>query len=202
MKRLAGVRDRPCNQTAMQPASEPAAKRPRPSEADEPRNVKRKVALLLAYNGAAYQGLQKNPDAVTVEEALEKAIHRAGGISDDNFGTLQKVSWSRAGRTDKGVHAVGQIIGLKLMLHPEPMIERINSELEGEAIRILGCERVINSFCAHTHCEAREYEYVLPAYALRPPPSAVIGADADAGEGASDGDGDGDGDAAAPAAGS
>ena len=65
------------------------------------------VALLLAYSGTRYQGLQKNPGAVTVEEALEAAIHRAGGIADDNVGTLQKVSWSRAGRTDKGVHAVG-----------------------------------------------------------------------------------------------
>ena len=46
---------------------------------------------------------------MTVEEALEAAIHRAGGIADDNMGTLQKVSWSRAGRTDKGVHAIGQV---------------------------------------------------------------------------------------------
>ena len=73
------------------------------------------VALLLAYCGTRYQGLQKNPGAVTVEETLEAAIHRAGGITDDNVGTLQKVSWSRAGRTDKGVHAVGQIIGAKLV---------------------------------------------------------------------------------------
>mgnify|MGYP002838625094 CR=1 FL=1 len=32
------------------------------------------------------------------------------------MGTLQKVSWSRAGRTDKGVHAVGQVIDLWLCL--------------------------------------------------------------------------------------
>ena len=63
-------------------------------------NAKRKVCLLVAYTGAPYQGLQKNPGAVTVEETLEVAMHRAGAMTDDNVGTLQKISWSRAGRTD------------------------------------------------------------------------------------------------------
>ena len=97
------------------------------------------VALLLAYCGTRYQGLQKNPGAVTVEETLEAAIHRAGGITDDNVGTLQKVSWSRAGRTDKGVHAVGQIIGAKLVgLDLEALRSRVNDELEGSEVRVLG----------------------------------------------------------------
>ena len=156
---------------------EPAAKRSK-TEGDGERPMKRKIALLLAYNGAGYQGLQKNPGAVTVEETLESAIHRAGGISDDNIGTLQKISWSRAGRTDKGVHAVGQIISLKmLLLQPEldsAMMERINAELADEAIRILACARVVNSFSAHTSCEAREYEYILPAYVLRQQQQAPV----------------------------
>ena len=127
------------------------------------------VALLLAYSGTRYQGLQKNPGAVTVEEALEAAIHRAGGIADDNVGTLQKVSWSRAGRTDKGVHAVGQIIGVKLVgLDHEQLLDRINHELVGSEVRVLGLERVTQGFCAHTMCSSREYEYLLPTYVLRP----------------------------------
>ena len=106
-------------------------KRQREAHHPEPSNpnAKRKVALLLAYSGTRYQGLQKNPGAVTVEGALEAAIHRAGGITDENFGTLQKVSWSRAGRTDKGVHAVGQIIGLKLVGPGEPACRTGHSSL-------------------------------------------------------------------------
>jgi tRNA pseudouridine38-40 synthase len=130
-------------------------------------NAKRKVVLLIAYNGERYAGLQKNPGVTTVEEVLEKALHAAGGISDDNFGTLQKVSWSRAGRTDKGVHAIGQIISVKLILSQEGLVEHVNERLAGTEIRVLGMERASNNFCAHTNCSSREYEYLLPASTLR-----------------------------------
>ena len=42
------------------------------------------------------------------EKELEKALLLAGGISEENFGNIQKVSWSRTARTDKGVHAIAQ----------------------------------------------------------------------------------------------
>ena len=129
--------------------------------------AKKKVVLLTAYNGIKYSGLQKNPDVSTIEETLENAIHRAGGISDENQGTLQKVSWSRAGRTDKGVHALGQIISVKLIIEPDGLLERINTQLGDVAISVLGMERVTNNFCAHTLCTSREYEYLLPVSVLR-----------------------------------
>ena len=159
------------------------------------------VALLLAYSGTRYQGLQKNPGAVTVEEALEAAIHRAGGIADDNVGTLQKVSWSRAGRTDKGVHAVGQIIGVKLVgLDHEQLLDRINHELVGSEVRVLGLERVTQGFCAHTMCSSREYEYLLPTYVLRPSrPAAAVANGAAAAAAAEADEAEADGAAAAAA---
>jgi tRNA pseudouridine38-40 synthase len=172
----------------MEHLAEPAPKRQRPEgetqqqqqeQQDSSRALtKRKVVILVAYNGARYQGLQKNPGAVTVAETLEIAMHEVGGISDDNFGTLQKISWSQAGRTDKGVHATGQVISLKLSLptagqQHEGMIERINERLAGSGIRILGCERASNNFCAHTMCSSREYEYLLPVYVLRRARSAA-----------------------------
>ena len=161
--------------------AERPAKRPRVAdEAPSNPEAKRKVALLLAYNGAQFQGLQKNPGATTVEQALEDAIHACGGISDANYEAgYQKVSWSRAGRTDKGVHAVGQLIGLKMVLHnddadPDPMVARVNAELArgAHAVRILAVARATNGFCAHSGCSSREYEYLLPACALRPAGSA------------------------------
>jgi len=38
-----------------------------------------------------------------IEGELEKAIFKAGGIRDSNFGNLYKIGWARSSRTDKGV---------------------------------------------------------------------------------------------------
>ena len=55
----------------------------------------------------------------------------------------------------------------------EPLLNRINQELEGSEIRVLGLERATQGFCAHTMCSSREYEYLLPTYVLRPPRPAA-----------------------------
>lgn len=74
--------------------------------------------------------MQINPGQETVEKALEEALFRAGGISAENHEMLQKVAWSRAARTDKGVHAAGNVIALKMMFDgSEEMIQRVNSFL-------------------------------------------------------------------------
>jgi tRNA pseudouridine38-40 synthase len=175
---------------------EPAAKRLRHNP-----GPKRKVALLVAYNGAAYQGLQRNPNAKTIEDVLEAAMHAAGAVSNDNVGTLQKISWSKAGRTDKGVHAAGQVISCKLIVQPSlgggraanddgqcldngadeqaalaGTMAAVNAQLARACsdVRVLRLERVTNSFCAHTSCSSREYEYLIPAYCLRPPHASVL----------------------------
>lgn len=41
--------------------------------------------------------------SVAIEGELEKAIFKAGGIRDSNFGDLHKIGWARSSRTDKGV---------------------------------------------------------------------------------------------------
>ncbi|QDZ18011.1 tRNA pseudouridine synthase [Chloropicon primus] len=128
---------------------------------------KRKVALYIGYYGAAYQGMQRNPGAHTIEDVLEKAIHEAGGISDNNFGELQKISWMRAARTDKGVSAACNVVSLKMVLEPEGIVERINEKLPDD-VRVFGYFRVTNGFCARKMCDRRRYGYVLPLWALDP----------------------------------
>ena len=54
--------------------------------------------------------MQYNKDAVTIEGVVRDAIVAAGGISESNADAFQKVGWSRAARTDKGVSAVGQVV--------------------------------------------------------------------------------------------
>jgi tRNA pseudouridine38-40 synthase len=147
---------------------------------------KRKVALYMAYVGHGYSGMQAQRVAEhvkTIEEDLFKAIHAAGGISDANADErgFQKIHWARAARTDKGVSAVGQVVSLKMVMHPPGVIERINDSLPSQ-IRVFGARRVTKGFDARKSCDKRRYEYVLPAWLFAPREALVedVGAAADA----------------------
>ncbi|KAI9302048.1 pseudouridine synthase [Cunninghamella echinulata] len=136
----------------------------------EPRYPKKKVALLIGYCGTGYQGLQFNPGANTLEKEIFEALVRANAISQMNSDNPNKVHWVRAARTDKGVHAAGNVISLKIQFpkSPQEMLEAINQELP-EKIRIWGMVDVIRSFHAKTACDSRVYEYLLPSYAFSAP---------------------------------
>ena len=58
----------------------------------------------------------RNPGVKTVEGCFEEALHEAGLISDDNFGSHMKINWGRASRTDKGVHAGMNGIQVKIQV--------------------------------------------------------------------------------------
>jgi tRNA pseudouridine38-40 synthase len=136
----------------------------------QPPSTKRKYALAVAYCGTNYHGLQVNPGAITVEAILERALLLCGAIQECNYGHLQKISWTRAARTDKGVHAVGQCCSMKLEFpeaQSELFLEQLNSFLPAD-IRVLAVTRTTKSFNARIHCSHRRYEYLLPSYLLMP----------------------------------
>ncbi|BBN16653.1 tRNA pseudouridine38-40 synthase [Marchantia polymorpha subsp. ruderalis] len=135
---------------------------------------KKKVALWVGYVGTDYKGLQivRGSDSVkTIEGELEKAIFKAGGILESNYGSLEKVSWSRSSRTDKGVHSLATVITMKMELPPTAWIsdtdglqlaESINIHLPS-TIRVFGVVPVTKSFDARRFCCTRTYNYLLPA---------------------------------------
>mmetsp|Transcript_3951 Transcript_3951/g.9671 ORF Transcript_3951/g.9671 Transcript_3951/m.9671 type:complete len:722 (+) Transcript_3951:44-2209(+) len=131
---------------------------------------KRNLALLISYSGTGFHGMQKQGTAElaerfpTIELALEKALYAAGGILESNYGDLQRVAWQRCARTDKGVHALGQVVGAKLLLAPG-LLPRTNAHLP-PGIRVQALQRVPNSFNARTACDARTYVYALPTIVL------------------------------------
>ena len=137
------------------------------TEAKEKRIPKRKVAMLLAYNGTGYYGMQVNPGMKTIEQDLMVALHKAGAVSEDNKMNPQKISFQRTARTDKGVHAGGQVVSMKLMLVPD-LIKRVNENL-CEQIRCFGVKRTLGKFNCKNACDARTYEYVTPTYAFADP---------------------------------
>ncbi|CEG71386.1 Putative tRNA pseudouridine synthase [Rhizopus microsporus] len=135
----------------------------------EPRVPKKKVALLIGFNGTGYQGLQLNPNSKTIEGEVFEALCKANGVSKDNANDPKKVNWMRCARTDKGVHAAGNILSLKMQIPSDyDIVERTNSFLP-EQIRVWGYVPVIGSFNPKTLCDSRIYEYLLPTYVFMEP---------------------------------
>ena len=74
----------------------------------------------------------------------------------------------RCARTDKGVHAAGNVISLKLIIEDKDIVEKINSHLSPQ-IRVWGIQRTVNSFSAYQACDSRWYEYLIPTQSFLPP---------------------------------
>lgn len=132
-------------------------------------HIKRKYALCFSYLGSAYQGLQINPDCKSVEAELERALFLAGGIIESNFGYMNKIQWTRAARTDRGVHAISQCCAMKLLVDPEQresFISKVNEFLPHD-IKLQGMTKVAKSFNAKNLCGKRTYHYLLPTYVLQ-----------------------------------
>lgn len=112
-----------------------------------------RLALLIAYDGEEFHGWQVQPDAVTVQGTLERAL---SGLLD------REVQVKGAGRTDAGVHALGQVAHL-----PEPEgwpVERLRAALNARlppAIRVLAARRVPAGFHALHSAVAKTYLYQL-----------------------------------------
>jgi tRNA pseudouridine38-40 synthase len=87
-------------------------------------------------------------------------------IAEANFGDLHKIRWSRASRTDKGVSALANVSGAKLLIGDQEdmaeVINRVNASLKPD-LRLLAIKSVTGSFNAKNLISHREYEYLFPA---------------------------------------
>ncbi|KAJ2959929.1 hypothetical protein NQZ79_g4658 [Umbelopsis isabellina] len=129
------------------------------------RKPKKKAAILVGFCGTGYQGMQINPTAKSIESELFKAFCKAGAISEDNSDDPKKVSFMRAARTDKGVHAAGNVVSLKFIGEDPDVVSKINSYLPDQ-IRVWGYVTTMRNFHAKNACDSRVYEYLLPSYTL------------------------------------
>ncbi len=114
--------------------------------------------LTLAYDGTAFHGWQVQPGLATIQGTLADAIHRAIG---------ERVLPQGSGRTDTGVHALGQIASFSLQapIPPDRLQLALNRCLP-PSIRVLSAEPVGAEFHAR-HCAlAKTYEYRI--FPLRP----------------------------------
>lgn len=118
--------------------------------------------------------MQINTTEKTIEGDLFTAFVKAGAISKANADDPKKSALVRCARTDKGVHAAGNMISLKLIVEDADIVEKINSHLSPQ-IRVWGIERTIGSFSCYQVCDSRWYEYLIPSHAFLPPhPSSYM----------------------------
>jgi tRNA pseudouridine38-40 synthase len=107
--------------------------------------------LTLAYDGTGFSGWQVQPGEPTIQDELRQALGRVTGESPLPQGS---------GRTDAGVHALGQVasFALQARIPPDNLRLALNRTLP-QSIRILKAETVPATFHARHSALAKTYEY-------------------------------------------
>lgn len=111
--------------------------------------------LTIAYDGTGFSGWARQPGLRTVQEVVEEGAGRIlGGVP---------VSLTVAGRTDAGVHALGQVASFELDVEPpDRMASRINAVLPRD-VSVLACEPAADGFDARRWAVSRRYRYRILA---------------------------------------
>ena len=125
------------------------------------RAAMRNFKLTLAYDGSGFSGWQVQPGTTTIQDALASAIGRVTG---------EKVLPQGSGRTDAGVHALGQVASfvLESPIPPEGLLVALNDVLPA-AIRVLHVSVVASNFHARKSARAKTYRYRIYRGAICPP---------------------------------
>jgi len=108
--------------------------------------------LILEYDGGGFVGWQRQETGLSIQEAVENAVHRFCG---------EHVHVYSAGRTDSGVHALAMAAHLDLETSwPVKTIrDAVNFHLRPAPISILSVETAADDFHARFSCVRRAYEY-------------------------------------------
>ncbi len=119
-----------------------------------------RFALGVEYDGRAFQGWQRQPDRISVQESLENALHSIAG---------EPVSVVCAGRTDAGVHAITQVVHFDTEVK-RPLsawVRGVNTFLPA-SVAVRWAHPVSEDFHARFSAEARRYRYLLMNRPQRP----------------------------------
>lgn len=113
----------------------------------------RNLRFLLRYDGTDFAGWQTQPGFRTVQESLEKAIAAV---------TRERVRANASGRTDAGVHAVGQVVNFysATRLPCEALTRAVNANLPAD-VAVRFCDGVPQAFCANKDAVRKTYRYVI-----------------------------------------
>lgn len=113
----------------------------------------RNLKITLQYNGKNYCGWQKQPNALGIQGTVEKAIYEI---------TKEEVKVTASGRTDAGVHALGQVANFKTesKIPADRLPDALNAKLPKD-ISIISCEEVDIDFHARYNACGKTYRYLI-----------------------------------------
>ena len=125
-----------------------------------------KFALLIEYDGNNLVGWQKQKEGISVQGSLEEAAKKIFN---------QEFEIQGSGRTDAGVHALGQVAHISLpknhrltTKHPFYIISAFNSHLRKSNIRLVSTKQVEPEFNARFSATKRHYKYRILCRAAPP----------------------------------
>lgn len=111
----------------------------------------RTFKLTISYDGTDFSGFQRQTNARSVQADIETALASIEG---------KHVTVTGAGRTDSGVHALGQVISFRLELNLEEgeLLRALNAKLPDD-VRVLSAEVAASDFSARFSARAKLYRY-------------------------------------------
>ena len=113
----------------------------------------RNIKLTIEYDGKDFNGWQKQPTKLNIQGEIERAIETITG---------ERIELIASGRTDAGVHALGQIANFKTnsTIPIEKFPVAINSKLK-KSVRIQKAEEVEERFHSRYNCKQKTYRYII-----------------------------------------
>ena len=113
----------------------------------------RTLKLTISYDGTRFVGWQRQAEGVSIQGLLEEALARFEGAP---------VTVHGAGRTDAGVHALGQVASVRMTsAHPVDAVARgLNACLPPD-VRVIEAEEAASDFHARFSARSKTYRYLL-----------------------------------------
>ena len=115
--------------------------------------IMRNIKLTIEYDGKEFNGWQKQPNKLNIQGTIEKAIEEITG---------ENIELNASGRTDAGVHSLGQVANFKTNsnIPIEKISIAINTKLK-KSIRIIKAEEVDERFHSRLSCKRKTYRYLI-----------------------------------------
>ncbi|MGI6551316.1 MAG: tRNA pseudouridine(38-40) synthase TruA [Syntrophomonadales bacterium] len=112
-----------------------------------------RIKLVVEYDGTGFHGFQRQPGLRTVDQVLEEAINRL---------TREEVRVTGSGRTDAGVHALGQVVAFdtQAAIPPHRYQQAINTFLPSD-IRVIHSEEAAADFHPRYQARCKTYRYLV-----------------------------------------